>query len=148
MLRTRSLCLVLVLASTALLARAGFPAAFAGAQDRGMSMLPMSHGAMSMGGRKVGAQPVVEVSRIGIAGLQHITVYVLPGGGGLGFTGPDKAHHDTIVPSSFVLRKGVPVSVTVINLDDMRDSITAPGLGVNIVVKAGGNRRNGAFGLV
>jgi heme/copper-type cytochrome/quinol oxidase subunit 2 len=71
-------------------------------------------------------------------------VYVLPGGSGFGFTGPDKAHHDTVVPSSFVLRKGVPVIITVVNLDNMRHSITAPGLGVNIIVKPGGDRRNGA----
>lgn len=144
MLRTRSPCLVLVLASTAFLAQAVFHAAFAASQDQGMSMLPMSHGAMSMGAREVGDQPLVDVSGIGVAGPEHITVYVLPGGGGLGFTGPDKAHHDTMVPSSFVLAKGVPVSLTVINLDDMRHSITAPGLGVNIIVKPGVKRRNGA----
>jgi heme/copper-type cytochrome/quinol oxidase subunit 2 len=143
MLRTRSLCLVLVLASAALLAAAAFCPASAASPDQGMSMGAMSHGAMSMGGRKEGGQPAGDTSGLGITGAQRITVYVLPGGSGLGFTGPDKAHHDTVVPSSFLLRKGVPVTVTVINLDDMRHSITAPGLGVNIIVKPGVDRRNG-----
>lgn len=107
-------------------------------------MSAMSQGAMSMGGRRANTPPVVDASVLGIAGTQRITVYVLPGGTGLGFTGPDKAHHDTVVPSSFVLRKGVPVTVTVVNLDDMPHSITAPGLGVNIIIKPGDDRRNGA----
>lgn len=144
MLRSRSLRLVLMLAGVAFLAGAAFHPACAASQDRGMSMTAMSHGSMSMGGRKEGGQPAVDISSLGITGTQRITVYVLPGGSGLGFTGPDKAHHDTVVPSSFVLRKGVPVIITVINLDDMRHSITAPALGVNILVKPGSERRNGA----
>ncbi|MGH8317718.1 MAG: cupredoxin domain-containing protein [Steroidobacteraceae bacterium] len=143
-MRTRSLSLILALASAAFLGAAGFPPARAAPQNQGMSMTGMSHGAISMGGRKVGSQSAVDESALGISGAQHITVYVLPGSNGLGFIGPDKAHHDTVVPSSFVLRKGVPVTFTVINLDDMRHSITAPGLGVNIVIKAGVDRRNGA----
>lgn len=143
MLRTRPLRLVFVLAKATLLAVAAFYPVFAASQDQGMAMNAMSHGAMSMGGRKEGGQPAVDVSGLGITGEQRITVYVLPGGSGLGFTGPDKLHHDTVVPSSFVLRKGVPVVVTVINLDDMRHSITAPGLGVNIIIKPGSARRNG-----
>lgn len=142
MLRTRSLRLALVLAGGAVAAAAFYRPAFA---DQGMSMTPMSHGAMSMKSREAGDQSAGDVSGLGPAGAEHITVYVLPGASGLGFTGPDKAHHDTVVPSSFVLRKGAPVTVTVINLDDMRHSITAPGLGVNIVIKAGRDRGNGAI---
>ena len=84
-----------------------------------------SHGAMSMGGPAVGSQPAFDVSAPRITGPQHVTVYVLPGGTGLGFAGPDKAHHDTAVPSSFVLRKGVAVTFTVMNFDDMNHPITA-----------------------
>lgn len=144
MLRSRSLCLVLMLAGIAYLAGAAFHPACAASQDRSMSMTATSHGAMSMESRKEGDQRPADISGLGITGTQRITVYVLPGGSGLGFTGPDKAHHDTVVPSSFVLRKGVPVIVTVINLDDMRHSITAPALGVNIIIKPGSERGDGA----
>ncbi|MGH8295959.1 MAG: hypothetical protein ACRETZ_10775 [Steroidobacteraceae bacterium] len=89
--------------------------------------------------------PAGAAAALGIAGAQHITAYVLPGERGLGFTGPDGVHHDTMVPSSFVLRKGIPVTFTVVNLDDMRHSITAPGLGVNIVIKPGIDRRSGGI---
>ncbi len=65
---------------------------------------------------------------------QHYTVYVLPGG--MGFVGPDGQHHDSIAPSSFVLKVGVPVTFTVISFDDGQHSITAPGLGLNIITKA------------
>jgi heme/copper-type cytochrome/quinol oxidase subunit 2 len=140
---SRSLSLILALAGAAFLGAGGLHPARAAAQDPGMSTTGLSHRAMSMDGRKVGSQPAIDWSALGITGAQHITVYVLPGENGLGFTGPDKAHHDTVVPSSFVLRKGVPVTFTVINLDDMRHSITAPGLGVNIIIKPGVDRRNG-----
>jgi heme/copper-type cytochrome/quinol oxidase subunit 2 len=143
MLRTPSLCLVCVLAGAVCVGAAGVHAAWAAPQDQGMSMSDMSH--MSMGSRKMGSQPAVDRSALGITGAQHITVYVLPGSNGLGFTGPDRAHHDTMVPSSFVLRKGVPVTLTVINLDEMKHSITAPGLGVNMVVKPGVEGKNGTI---
>jgi heme/copper-type cytochrome/quinol oxidase subunit 2 len=127
---TRSLILLLALASAAFVGMAGLDLARAAPQDQGMSM----------GGKKAGSQPAVDVS-----GQTHITVYVLPGSNGLGFTGPDKAQHDTMVPSSFVLRRGSRVTVTVINLDDMKHSISAPGLGVNIIIKAGVDRKNGTI---
>jgi heme/copper-type cytochrome/quinol oxidase subunit 2 len=138
--RTRSPSPLLALAIAAIFAAAGLQLAWAAPQDGAMSMPGMSQGAMPMGGKKVGSQPAVDVS-----GQTHITVYVLPGSNGLGFTGPDNAHHDTMVPSSFVLRKGARVAVTVVNLDDMKHSITAPGLGVNIIIKAGVDRKNGTI---
>lgn len=150
MLRTRSLILLLALASAAFVGMAGFRLARAAPQDKGMSMGGMSMGGMSMSGmsmagKKVGSQSTADVSALGIAGQTHITVYVLPGSNGLGFTGRDKVHHDTMVPSSFVLREGSRVTFTVINLDDMKHSITAPGLGVNINIKAGVDRKNGTI---
>lgn len=145
MLHARSLSLILALAGAALLGAAGASAARAAAPDQAMSMSGMPHGAMFTGGRKVGSQAAVDFSALGIRGRQHITVYVLPGSDGLGFIGPDKAHHDTVVPSSFVLRKGVPVTFTVINLDDMRHSISAPGLGVNIIIRPAVERRDGTI---
>ena len=136
---------VTAFAGAVLLGAAGVPTAWAGSVDHGRAMTMPSDGAMSMGGPTVGSQPAFDASASRITGPQHITVYVLPGGNGLGFTGPDMAHHDTVVPSSFVLRKGVAVTFTVINFDDMHHSITAPGLGVNIIVKPGIDRRNGAI---
>jgi len=103
----------------------------------------MSQGAMSMGGQAAGRRQPLEAAAAAVPGARHVTVYVLPGGNGLGFSGPDRRHHDTIVPSSFVLRKGIPVTLTVINLDDMRHSITAPDLGINVVIGAGVDRRDG-----
>jgi heme/copper-type cytochrome/quinol oxidase subunit 2 len=111
-------------------------------QQQSTSMPGMSMPGMDMGA-KAGSQAAADAAALGIKGETHITVYVLPGTNGLGFTGPDKAHHDTMVPSSFVLRKGTRVTLTVVNLDDMKHSITAPGLGVNIVVAAGVDRQNG-----
>jgi len=126
---------VTAFAGAVLLGAAGVPTAWAGSVDHGRAMTMPSDGAMSMGGPTVGSQPAFDASASRITGPQHITVYVLPGGNGLGFTGPDMAHHDTVVPSSFVLRKGVAVTFTVINFDDMHHSITAPGI----------DRRNGAI---
>jgi hypothetical protein len=137
--RIRSLSLLLALASVVVLNAAGLQPARAAPQDQGMSMP-----GMDMGGKKLGSQQAADLSALGIKGETHITVYVLPGSNGLGFIGPDKAHHDTMVPSSFVLRKGTRVTFTVVNLDDMKHSITAPGLGVNIIIKAGVDGRNGA----
>ena len=139
--RTRSLSLLLVLAGAVLLITAGLNSARAARQDQGMAGMSMP--GMKMGGRKVGSQPGVDVSALGIP--DHITVYVLPDANGLGFVGPDKAHHDTIVPSSFVLRKGARVTLTVVNLDEMKHSITAPGLGINFIIKAGVERKNGTI---
>jgi heme/copper-type cytochrome/quinol oxidase subunit 2 len=141
MLRTRSLALLLALAAPLLFVTAGKNRAQAAPQDQGMAGMSMP--GMDMGDKKVGSQAGVDASTLGIP--THITVYVLPDANGLGFIGPDKAHHDTMVPSSFVLRKGARVTLTVVNLDEMRHSITAPGLGINFIIKAGVERRNGTI---
>lgn len=64
-----------------------------------------------------------------------ITVYMLPGD--MGLVGPDKQHHDTFAPSTFVVHKGQPVTLRVINYDDAMHSITATDLGVAMMIKAG-----------
>ncbi|MDE1895856.1 MAG: hypothetical protein KGH91_02145 [Rhodospirillales bacterium] len=74
---------------------------------------------------------------------QHYTVYVLPGP--MGFVGPDKQTHDSIAPSTFVLKVGTPVTFTVVNFDDGSHTITAPGLGVNIVIKPGTDEADGSI---
>jgi heme/copper-type cytochrome/quinol oxidase subunit 2 len=139
--RTRSLSLLLALASALFVGWAGLQPVQAAPQDHGMAGMSMP--GMNMGGRKVGSQQAA--SALGVKAETHITVYVLPGTNGLGFIGPDKAHHDTMVPSSFVLRKGTRVTLTVVNLDDMKHSITASGLGVNMIVAAGVDRKNGTI---
>ena len=73
---------------------------------------------------------------------QHYTVYVMPGG--MGFVGPDGQHHDTISPSFFVLKVGVPVTFTVVNFDDGSHSMTAPGL-MNIMIAPGTDESDGSI---
>jgi heme/copper-type cytochrome/quinol oxidase subunit 2 len=141
MRRVRSLSLALALAAAAFVAAPWHHRAWGAPLGQGMS--GMSRGAMAMSGRNAAHRSDAAAAALGIAGAQHITVYVLPGGNGLGFTGPDKTHHDTLVPSSFVLRKGIPVTFTVINLDDMRHSITAPQLGIDVIIKPGIDRKDG-----
>jgi uncharacterized cupredoxin-like copper-binding protein len=72
---------------------------------------------------------------------EKLTVYVMPGH--MGLLGPDGLHHDSIEPASFVLHKGVPVTISVINYDDAMHSITAPDLGVNIMIKPGVHTKGG-----
>jgi heme/copper-type cytochrome/quinol oxidase subunit 2 len=139
--RIRSLSLLPALAGSVLFITSGLNPAWAAQKDQ--SMAGMSMPGMDMGGKKAGNQPGLDASALGIP--NHITVYVLPDANGLGFIGPDKAHHDTMVPSSFVLRKGARVTVTVVNLDEMRHSITAPGLGINFIIRAGVERKNGTI---
>ena len=143
--RIRSLSLLATLIGTAFFGATAFHAAQAAPHEQGTSMPGMSMPGMDVGSKKVGSQAAADASAFGIKGETHITLYVLPGTNGLGFTGPDKAHHDTMVPSGFVLRKGARITLTVINLDDMKHSITAPGLGVNIMIRAGVDRKNGTI---
>ena len=72
---------------------------------------------------------------------QFFTVRVMPGK--MGLLGPDGLHHDSIEPSTFVLRKGVPVTLRVINYDDAFHSIAAPGLGLIVMIKPGIDMKKG-----
>lgn len=74
---------------------------------------------------------------------QKYTVYVTPGS--MGFVGPDGQKHDSMAPTSFVLKAGLPVTFTVVNFDDGAHSITAPGLGVNIMIKPGTDESDGSI---
>jgi hypothetical protein len=71
---------------------------------------------------------------------QEVTVYVLPGA--MGLMGPNKKHHDTIAPATFVLRRGVPVTFKVINYDDGMHTIYAPELGLNMTIEPGAQAKN------
>lgn len=66
---------------------------------------------------------------------QQVTVYVFRGD--LGIKGPDGKAHDAIVPSSFVVKAGVPVQLTAINYDDGSHTMTAPDLGLNLTINPG-----------
>jgi plastocyanin len=70
------------------------------------------------------------------AASQNITVYIFPDSSRT-VQGPDGRYHDVFIPSSFVLRAGEPVRLTVVNYDDMRHTITVPDLGLNIEIAAG-----------
>ncbi len=60
--------------------------------------------------------------------------------------GPHGKSHDTIVPSDFVVKAGVPVKLTMINHDEAAHSNTAPGFGVDLEIKGG--KENKATGNV
>jgi heme/copper-type cytochrome/quinol oxidase subunit 2 len=81
----------------------------------------------------------VSLQRAGAAssrsGTQQLTVYVFRGVQHI--KGPDGRSHDTMVPSNFVVKAGVPVQVTVINNDEMPHSITAPTFGLDQMIKPG-----------
>lgn len=73
--------------------------------------------------------PIERASAVG----QEVTLYVLPGA----LKGPDGKGHDSFVPSSFVVKAGSPVQLTVISYDDGEHSITAPELQLNITIQGG-----------
>ena len=52
-----------------------------------------------------------------------------------GLMGTDGKRHDTMIPSNEVFQQGVPVTLKIVNHDDMVHTITAPGLGLNIIVQ-------------
>lgn len=69
------------------------------------------------------------------AAQQEITVYVFRGAQGI--QGPDGKGHDAFVPSSFAVKAGAPVHLTVINYDEGAHTITSDALGLNILIKPG-----------
>lgn len=70
------------------------------------------------------------------AAFQQLTIYVFRGKEAVPGA-PDAKGHDTMVPSTFGVKVGIPVKVTVINYDEGAHTITAPGLGLNAVIKPG-----------
>lgn len=62
------------------------------------------------------------------------TIYVLADD--MGLVGPDKQHHDSFLPSSFVLKAGQTYKLVFVNYDDMAHSFTSSSLHVNVIVKA------------
>ena len=76
--------------------------------------------------------PATELAKTPVA----ISMTVLTDESG-GLKGPDGERHDTMIPANLVLHKGVPVTISVANYDDMPHTITAPGLKLNVVIKPG-----------
>lgn len=67
---------------------------------------------------------------------QQLTLYVFRGKEAVPGAADSKGH-DTMVPSTFAVKVGVPVEVTVINYDEGPHTITAPDLGLNAMIKPG-----------
>jgi plastocyanin len=89
--------------------------------------------AMAAGG--LGAALVAGPLARASAAEQQVTLYVFRGEQGI--KGPDGKGHDAFVPSSFVVKAGVPVHLVIINYDEGPHTITAPDLGLNILVNPG-----------
>jgi plastocyanin len=87
----------------------------------------------TLGGGLVFGQPAVGQS--GGSSGSTITVYVLRSEQGV--KGPDGTGHDAFVPSSFVLQSGVPTTLNIINYDEGLHTITAPDLGLNLMINPG-----------
>lgn len=67
---------------------------------------------------------------------QQLTIYIFRGKESIPGAADAKGH-DTMVPSTFAVKVGVPVDVTVINYDEGTHTISAPGLGLNALIKPG-----------
>lgn len=69
------------------------------------------------------------------APTEAFTMRVMPGD--MGLLGPDQKHHDSMEPASFVLHKGVKVTLTIINYDDSGHTISAPDMNLLAMVAPG-----------
>jgi len=69
------------------------------------------------------------------AAAEKITIYIFRGIQGI--KGPDGKGHDAFVPSSFVVKTGVPITLEFINWDEGAHTLTAPDMGLNIMIKGG-----------
>jgi len=64
-------------------------------------------------------------------------------GSKLGIKGPDGKPHDIMIPTNFVIKAGVPVTLTVVNYDEGPHSITASDLDLNLIMKGGIEQKDG-----
>src|ERR1035437_7409434 len=58
-------------------------------------------------------------------------------GSKLGIKGTDGQPHDILIPSNFVIKSGVPVTLTIVNYDEGPHTITAPDIGFKLTMKGG-----------
>lgn len=76
------------------------------------------------------------------ADTKVLTFYILPDEQGL--LGPGGKHHDTFLPSNLVVHRGVPVTFRFVNYDNAAHTMTAPGLGLNVVIAAAAPAKSSA----
>ena len=69
------------------------------------------------------------------SGQQQLTAAMY--GSKLGIKGADGQPHDILIPTNFVVKAGVPVTLTVVNYDERPHNIFQPDLGLNLVMKGG-----------
>jgi plastocyanin len=65
-------------------------------------------------------------------------------GSKLGIKAPDGKPHDILIPTNFVIKAGVPVTLTVVNYDEGPHSITAPDIDLNLIMKGGKEQKDGS----
>ena len=58
-------------------------------------------------------------------------------GSKLGIKGSDGQPHDILIPTNFVVKAGVPVTLTIVNYDEGPHNIMQSDLGLNLVMKGG-----------
>jgi len=83
--------------------------------------------ALALGALKSGAAGAAEGQKL------SATMY----GSHLGIKGPDGLPHDVMIPSNFVIKAGVPVTLTVVNYDEGPHTITATDADLNLLIKGG-----------
>lgn len=91
---------------------------------------------VGLGASAAGAFAGTTAKHARAAAFQQLTIYVFRGKESIPGAADGKGH-DTMVPSTFAVKVGVPVRVTVVNYDEGEHTITAPGLGLNAVIKPG-----------
>ena len=71
--------------------------------------------------------------------VQIVQMYVLRGHNmpSMSLMGPDGKAHDAILPTTFAVKRGMPVRLVITSYDVMPHTITASGLGLNVMIKAG-----------
>jgi hypothetical protein len=81
--------------------------------------------------------------------VQIVQMYVLKGHNmpDMSLMGPDGKPHDAILPSTFAVKRGIPVRLVITSYDVMPHSITASGLGLNVMIKAGKAAGNMGMGM-
>jgi membrane fusion protein, multidrug efflux system len=82
------------------------------------------------------SKPVKSAKPAATTQVQQLTLYVFRGKEAIPGAADGKGH-DTMVPSTFAIKAGVPVKVTVYNYDEGAHTITAPSLGLNALIKPG-----------
>lgn len=65
-----------------------------------------------------------------------------------GKKGPDGRWHDAFLPANLTVKAGQRVTVTIKNYDEMPHTLTAPGLGLNVMIPMAMKGMNGMNGMM